>query len=258
MIVGDRYHLFCDEAAGASVLGGISMSPVRTSEDGGLDADRIAASVKVEDPHYARSKLLSLENTVSGKVVSLERIKAGANIARDAGLSIHLDGARFFNAVVALDCDETTLAEPFDTISVCLSKGLGTPAGTVLVGPTDMMHQIRRNRKILGGGMRQSGILAAAGLYALDNHIQRLEDDHRRASELADALIKTGIGEVSSQTNMVFLMPSPNNHTNLVAHMAQSGIKIGGQSPAIRMVLHRDVDDEALASTIKAFQVFTQ
>ncbi|MDA7965797.1 low-specificity L-threonine aldolase [Ruegeria sp.] len=256
MIVGDRYHLYCDEAAGVSVLAGVSMNPVPVAEDGGLDADHIAAAIKVDDPHYARSRLLSLENSVGGRVVPLNRIEAGAKVARDAGLAVHLDGARLFNAITALGCDAATFAAPFDTISVCLSKGLGTPAGSVLVGPANLMGQIRRNRKILGGAMRQSGVLAAAGLYALEHHVPQLAEDHARAARLADALRKTGIGTVSTQTNMVFLTPPAEDHARLTSHMAQAGIKIGGQSPAIRMVLHRDVDDSALDAAIRAFQSF--
>ncbi|NOD77652.1 MULTISPECIES: low-specificity L-threonine aldolase [unclassified Ruegeria] len=256
MIVGDRYHLYCDEAAGVSVLAGVSMNPVSVSDDGGVDADKIVAAIKVDDPHYARSRLLSLENSVGGRVVPLDRIDAGVKVARDAGLAVHLDGARLFNAITALGCDAATLAAPFDTVSVCLSKGLGAPAGSVLVGPSEMMGQIRRNRKILGGAMRQSGMLAAAGLYALEHHVQELGGDHVRAARLAKALRETEIGEVTSQTNMVFLSPEPKDHAHLIAHMAGSGIKIGGQSPAIRMVLHRDVDDSALDAAICAFQSF--
>jgi len=256
MIVGDRYHLYCDEAAGASVLTGVSMVPVAMATDGGLDPDGIAAAIKVDDPHYARSRLLSLENTVGGRVLSLDRIDAGVQVAREAGLSVHLDGARFFNAVTELGCDARRLAAPMDTISVCLSKGLGTPAGSVLVGPQEMMGQLRRNRKILGGAMRQSGVLAAAGLYALEHHLPQLAEDHAHAARLAAALRETGIGAVSSHTNMVFLTPQAGDHGRLTQHMAEAGIKIGGQSPAIRMVLHRDVDDDALEAAIRAFQSF--
>ena len=258
MIVGDRYHLYCDEAAGVSVLAGVSLMPVATAEDGGLDPDAIAAAIKVDDPHYARSRLLSLENSVGGQVISLNRINAGVQVARDAGLATHLDGARFFNAITELGCTASELAAPFDTISVCLSKGLGTPAGSVLVGPKALMGQLKRNRKILGGAMRQSGVLAAAGLYALEHHLPQLADDHARAARLAAALREAGVGEVSSQTNMVFLTPRAEDHARLTQHMAQSGIKIGGQSPAIRMVLHRDVVDGALDAAIAAFRSFPQ
>lgn len=256
MIVGDSYHLFCDEAAGVSVLAGVAMNPVPVSDDGGLDPEHIAAAIKVDDPHYARSRLLSLENSVGGRVVPLDRIDAGVKVARDAGLAVHLDGARFFNVITALGCDAATFAAPFDTVSVCLSKGLGAPVGSLLVGPSEMMGQIRRNRKILGGAMRQSGVLAAAGLYALEHHLPQLAEDHAHAARLAGALRATGIGEVTSQTNMVFLTPKPEDHSRLARHMAQAGIKIGGQSPAIRMVLHRDVSDSALDAAISAFQDF--
>ncbi|MGR3620790.1 low-specificity L-threonine aldolase [Pseudophaeobacter sp.] len=256
VIVGDRYHLYCDEAAGVSVLAGVSMMPVNTAEDGGLDADGIVAALKVDDPHYPRSRLLSLENSVGGRVVSSDRIKAGIDVARKADLATHLDGARFFNAIIELGCDAPHLAAPFDTISVCLSKGLGAPSGSVLVGPQAMMAQLKRNRKILGGAMRQSGVLAAAGLFALEHHLPQLAQDHVRAASLASALRHTGLGDVSSQTNMVFLTPRAEDHPGLIRHMAEAGIKIGGQSPAIRMVLHRDVDDAALDAAITAFRAF--
>lgn len=257
MIVGNSYHLYCDEAAGASVLAGVSMVPIQTDANGGLAPADIANAIKVDDPHYARSRLLCLENSVGGRVVSLGQIQDCVDVARKSGLATHLDGARFFNAITELRCDAAALAAPFDTVSVCLSKGLGTPAGSVLVGPQALTGQLKRNRKILGGAMRQTGVLAAAGLYALEHHVPELINDHVRAARLAKALHETGIGTVSSQTNMVFLTPDPQDHARLIQRMAQAGVKIGGQSPAIRMVLHRDVDDAALDAAILAFREFT-
>lgn len=256
VIVGNGYHVFCDEAGGGSVLGGVAMAPVAMSDDGSLDPEAVRAAIKVDDPHYARSRLLSLENTVGGKAISLQRIADGVAVARAAGLAVHLDGARFFNAITELRIEAKTLAAPFDTVSVCLSKGLGAPVGTVLVGSRDLMRQARRHRKILGGAMRQSGVLAAAGLYALDAHLSGLADDHARARRLAEVLDQIGIGTVVSHTNMVFLTPRTEDHPALCAHMAAAGIKVGSQSPTIRLVLHRDVDDTALDAAIQAFQSF--
>lgn len=258
VVVGSGYHIYCDEAAGASVLAGISMCSTVVDPDGGVSPEAVTSAVKVDDPHYARSRLLCLENTVGGRVVSLSRITAACDAARQAGLAVHLDGARFFNAVTALDCAAAELAAPFDTISVCLSKGLGTPAGSVLVGPAALMRQIKRNRKILGGAMRQSGVLAAAGLYALEHHLPQLRADHDRAARLAAVLRGLNIGTVASDTNMVFLKPLVEDHAALIAHMRLHGVKIGGQSPAIRMVLHRDVDDAALAAAIAGFETFSK
>lgn len=252
IIVGDSYHIYCDEAAGASVLASVSMCPVRTEPDGSILPEIIQSAIKEDDDHYAHSRLLCLENTVGGQAIAMPRIKDGVAAARSAGLSVHLDGARFFNAISALDCDPAELAEPFDTISICLSKGLAAPVGSVLVGHADLIARARRIRKLLGGGMRQSGILAAAGLHALTHNVDRLAEDHQRAADLANYLNGLGIGLAVAQTNMVFLTPA--THPDLQQKLAAHGIRIGGQSPTIRMVLHKDVDDTALAATKAAFE----
>lgn len=254
VIVGRDYHVYCDEAAGASVLAGIALCPIETDMDGVLHPDAICAAIKVDDPHYTRSRLLSLENTFGGQPIPLSAMQAASDIAKNNSLSVHLDGARFFNAITHLGCSPKALADVADTVSVCLSKGLGAPAGTVLAVPGDLAPQIRRNRKILGGGMRQVGILAAAALHALDHNIEGLAKDHERALTLAGALEELDTGEVRSGTNMVFFHPSKNDQQALAAHMAQSGILIGDQVPFMRMVLHRDVSDAGLESAIKAFR----
>ena len=256
IILGGDYHVFLDEAKGASVLGSISLHPLLVSADGALEAGDVAAAVQPDDSHCAITRLLSLENTVSGRAVPLDRIAAPVAVARDHGLSVHLDGARFFNAVTALGCSPQDLSGYADTVSVCLSKGLGAPVGSVLVGPKNLIARAHRVRKMLGGGMRQAGVLAAAGLFALNEVLPRLADDHARAESLAAALKDMQAGEVGQATNMVFLTPRDGDARSLHAHMASQGILIGGQSPCIRMVLHRDITDDDLGKVISGFRSY--
>ena len=247
VIVGRQYHIAADEAAGSSVLGGIAICTVPVEADGGLSADSITSEVKPDDSHNPISRLVCLENTYSGKVVPLDRMQEAASAARTAGLSLHLDGARFFNAVIGLGCSASQLAGIVDTVSICLSKGLGTPAGSVLSGPKDLIARARRYRKMLGGGMRQAGVLAAAGLYALEHNATRLSEDHERAAALAKALNDMQAGDVTQATNMVFLTPRDGANDALRNQLADAGILLGGGSKgAIRLALHKDIDDDAL------------
>ncbi|WP_051371897.1 low-specificity L-threonine aldolase [Leisingera aquimarina] len=257
IIVGADYHIYAYEAAGASVLGGIALCPVPVRRDGALDPAAIAGAVKEDDSHLAVSRLLSLENTHNGLAVPLTDMAAAAQAGRDAGLSVHLDGARFFNATTALGCSEMDLAGLADSVSICLSKGLGASAGSVLAGPGDLIAKARRWRKMLGGGMRQAGVLAAAGLYALEHNVARLAEDHARAAELAGVLHSLGTGEVSQATNMVFFTPEDGCNDELRRHLAAEGVVIGGgSSGAIRMVLHKDVGDDALDRAVQGLKSF--
>ncbi len=256
IIVGDEYHIYADEAAGASVLGGISLCPVPTGPNGEISAAVVTGAVKEDDSHYAVSRLLCLENTVHGQAISLAAMRAPEKAAREAGLAVHLDGARFFNAITALGCDALDLAGVADTVSVCMSKGLGAPVGSVLTGPKDLIKRARRSRKMLGGGMRQAGVLAAAALYGLDN--QTLAQDHARAAEFASNLRAAGVGVVDQRTNMVFFTPASGDIAGLIDHLAARGIRIGGQSPTIRLVVHRDTTDETLTLTAKSIQEYYQ
>ncbi len=255
-IVGNRYHIYCDEAAGAAVLAGISLCPVTIEAGGQITPNTVASAIKDDDPHYAHSRLLCLENTVGGRVITLDKMRATSKVAKDHGLAIHLDGARFFNAITALECTPVALAGVADTVSVCLSKGLGAPVGSILAGTAKIIAKARRNRKILGGAMRQVGVLAAAGLHALENNVDRLTEDHRRAAVLAEALRALNVGTVCADTNMIFFTPAPRHHVSLRNHMAKAGVLIGGQSPSIRMVLHKDIDDVRLDQAITAFQAY--
>lgn len=254
IMVGSGYHVFADEAAGASVLAGVALYPLPMAPSGGVTPDAVAAALRPDDAHYPVSRLLCLENTVDGRAVSLNEMRAAALAARQAGLSVHLDGARFFNAIAALDCAPQDLAGIADTVSVCLSKGLGAPVGSVLVGPADLIARARRHRKILGGGMRQAGLLAAAGRHALTHNLTALAEDHRRAAALAEALQALGAGQVRQATNMVFFTPGGDGTAPLRTALAARGVLIGGQSPTVRIVLHRDIDDAGLAHVITAFR----
>lgn len=256
VIIGNSYHIYCDEAAGASVLGAVALCPVATADNGALSPETVQGAIKDDDPHYARSRLLCLENTVGGQAIALADIQASSAAARSAGLAVHLDGARYFNATLALECDLPALAHCADTVSVCMSKGLGAPAGAVLLGSQALMIQARRHRKILGGAMRQSGVLAAAALHALDHHLPDLARDHGNATRLAQVLADLQAGQVRQGTNMLFLTPRDGQPDRLRAHMSKAGIRLGGQSPAIRIVLHRDVTDLGLEATIRAFQSY--
>ncbi|MEP1961761.1 low-specificity L-threonine aldolase [Tateyamaria sp.] len=254
IITGKDYHIWKYEAAGASVLGGIALDPLAVATDGGLEPDAIRAAVKEDDSHHAMSRLLTLENTHNGLAVPLERCMAAADAGRDAGLSIHLDGARFFNAVEALGCSEIDLAGIFDTISICLSKGLGAPVGSVLVGPRDVIDRARRWRKMLGGGTRQAGLLAAAGQLALEYNVDRLAEDRMRAERLGQTL--SAYGDVQQATNMIFFTPKGGVTPAMKQHMAGHGVRLSGATGTTRFVLHKDVTDEGLQAAISGFDSY--
>ena len=254
IITGRGYHIWKYEAAGASVLGGIALDPLPVAEDGALEPDAIAAAIKDDDPHHPMTRLLALENTHNGIAVPLARCHGAADVARAAGLAVHLDGARFFNATEALGCSETELAGIFDTVSICLSKGLGAPVGSVLVGPSDVIARARRWRKMLGGGTRQAGVLAAAGLHALDHNVDRLAEDRMRAERLGQAL--SPYGHVAQATNMIFFMPEGGVTAALQTHMAAHGVRLGGATGTTRLVIHKDVTDAGLAAAIAGFQAY--
>ena len=248
---GDEYiagldaHTYRFEGGGAAVLGGIQPQPLPFCDDGTLSLGAIEAAVKPDDFHFAKTKLVCLENTQGGKPIGLAYLASVRALAHRRGLRIHLDGARLFNASVMLRVDAESLARPCDSVSVCLSKGLGAPAGSVLCGNADFIEAARRWRKVLGGGMRQAGVLAAAGLYALSHNVDRLAEDHRRAEQLAAGLRNVGI-EARQYTNMVFV--GGVDSSAMVAHMAAAGVRVSGP----RWVTHLDVDDAAIRRTVEA------
>ena len=259
ILVGDRYHTYHDEAGGASALGGVAYCPLPVAADGSIAPEDIDAAVKADDPHYTQSRLLCLENTVAGTAVSLQKSGDAAKAGRRHGLSVHLDGARLFNAATDLEVEPAELAGIADTVSVCLSKGLGTPAGTMLAASRTLERSIRRNRKILGGGMRQTGILAAAGLYALDNNVERLHEDHRRAAQLAENL--SGVtgnrgAQVKLATNMVWFTPAERDFKSLAEFLTSRGILVGARRPAMRIVVHLGISDDDIEIVSGAFLEF--
>lgn len=262
-LVGMEAHTYKFEGGGAAVLGSIQPQPVAHAPDGTLPLDALAKAVKPDDPHFARTRLLALENTWHGRVLPQDYVVEAAAWARTRGLSVHLDGARLFNAAVASGKSPRELATPFDSVSVCLSKGLGAPAGSVLVGSDALIRSARRWRKMLGGGLRQSGILAAAGLYALDHHVARLADDHARAARLADGLRGIdgggihGIRVVAQHTNMVFIDVDAARLRALDAHLKAHDVRASiGYLPNVRLVTHLDVDDAGIERAVEVFRAF--
>lgn len=257
-IVGMDAHTYKYEGGGAAVLGSIQPQPLPQAADGTLPLDAVERAIKPDDPHYARTRLLCLENTWHGRALPQDYLAAARALCDRRGLALHLDGARLFNAAVAQSVPARTIAQHFDSVSVCLSKGLGAPVGSVLLGTRDLIDKARRLRKMAGGGMRQAGILAAAGSYALDHNVARLADDHARAARLAEGLRDVlGLEVVGQHTNMVFIeVPAPRLQA-LKAHMDAARVRLSiGYTPNIRMVLHLDVDDDGLQRAIGALRDF--
>ncbi len=245
LIVGQEAHTYRYEAGGAAVLGSIQPQPLANRPDGTLDLGEVEAAIKPDDSHYAITRLIALENTIGGKVLSREYLARAVALARRRNLSIHLDGARIFNASVKAGMPVRELCAGFDTVSVCLSKGLGTPAGTVLVGRSEVIDRARRIRKMLGGTMRQVGILAAAGIYALEHNVERLAEDHANAQRLAKGLAALGLAVDPVQTNMVFATIPRESVEGLRKHLGANGVA-ALVSPRLRLVTHLDVDAAAI------------
>lgn len=258
-IVGQQAHNYKFEAGGAAVLGSIQPQPLNFEDNGTLDFAKVKAAIKPDDFHFARTKLLCLENTISGKVLPLDYLNSVSQFCNDNKLSAHLDGARIFNASVKTNVSVQDLTKSFDTVSVCLSKGLGTPAGSILAGPADLIGRAKRWRKMLGGGMRQIGIIAAAGIYALENNIARLQQDHDNALHLAQSLAHIpclAVDPAKVQTNILFIR-APENKGSVSFHefMKQKNIKIGGGT-VIRLVTHLNISEEdipVIASAIEEY-----
>ena len=254
-IVGQQAHTYKYEGGGAAVLGSIQPQPLEVQADGSLDLDLVAAAIKPDDFHFARTRLLALENTMQGKVLPLEYLARARRFTREHGLQLHLDGARLYNAAVKLGVEAREITQHFDSVSVCLSKGLGAPVGSVLCGSVALIAKARRLRKMVGGGMRQAGILAAAGLYALDNHVQRLADDHSNAQRLAEGLRAAGFEVEPVQTNMVYLNIGDQADA-IKAYAAERGIRLSASS-RLRMVTHMDVSQAQIDQVIATFVEFS-
>jgi len=250
-LVGQGAHTYRYEAGGGAVLGSVQPQPIANQSDGSLALADIEAAIKPDDAHFARTRLLCLENTFGGSVLQPDYLRQATDLARRHGLATHLDGARLFNAAVALAQQRggdaravaREMAQLFDSVSVCFSKGLGAPVGSALVGSRELIARAHRARKMLGGGMRQAGVLAAAALHALDHHIDRLADDHANAQRLAAGL--KGLAAVASapaHTNMVFvdLAPGGGARAEVVSRLRARGLLCTGIYK-LRLVTHLDV-----------------
>lgn len=245
---GQTYHSIFYEAGGAAALGGVVPCALPVDASGRLAATDIEQAVKPDDPHFPVTRLLCLENTVNGRVQTASHLADLCAVARRHHLRCHLDGARLMNAVVASNTPVHSFTAGFDSISLCLSKGLGTPVGSVLVGDEAFIAKARRLRKMLGGGMRQVGVLAAAGHYALDHNIDRLADDHIRARRLASLLAAIDgvrIDEDIIDTNMIYMHLPAHKRDGLKPFLAEQGIIISPSKQAFRLVLHKDISDLA-------------
>lgn len=257
-LVGSEAHTFKYEGGGAAVLGSIQPQPIPTAADGSLPLALVAAAIKpLGDPHFARSTLLALENTWAGRVLPRDYLAQARELAHARGLAIHLDGARLYNAAVAEGVPAREITRHFDSVSVCFSKGLGAPIGSMLLGSEALVAKARRWRKVVGGGWRQAGGLAAMANHALDHHVARLADDHRRAAELADALRDLpGLAVNGPHTNMVFVTVPDARVAALDAHLAALGVDVVAGAAVKRLVLHLDINDAGLARVIAAFRTF--
>jgi threonine aldolase len=261
-IVGQGAHTYRYEAGGGAVLGSIQPQPIAHQPDGSLALADIEAAIKPDDPHFARTRLLCLENTFGGQALGIQYLREATALARRHGLATHLDGARLFNAAVALaqqqpgGADAHTkakeMAQLFDSVSVCFSKGLGAPVGSALVGSRELINCAHRVRKMLGGGLRQAGVLAAAALHALDHHIDRLADDHANAKRLADGLKGVaGVINAPANTNMVFVDLAPGgSRADSVARLRERGVLCTGLYK-LRLVTHLDVSADDIDRAVR-------
>ena len=264
-IVGQLAHTYRYEGGGAAVLGSVQPQPLAQDAQGLMQIGEIAAAIKPDDPHFARTRLLCLENTWNGHVMPDSYLAQACELAHSRGLAAHLDGARVFNAAVAsAAAGQGALArlrqivEPFDSVSVCFSKGLGAPVGSALCGPSDFIERARRIRKMAGGGLRQSGLLAACALYALEHHVERMASDHVLAQRLAQGLgAIEGLSLRSAQTNIVFVDVHGGRGPALVEFLKQHGVLVTGLI-GLRWVTHLDVDeagiDHAIATARRFFE----
>jgi len=256
VILGSHSHSYAYEAGGAAVAGSIHTQVIENAEDGTLSLASIEAAVKPDDVHFPHTRLLALENTYSGRVLPLAYCAQAVALARRHSLSTHLDGSRLFNAAAALKVAPAEVCKGFDSTTICLSKGLGTPIGSLLLGPRDFITRARRVRKMLGGGLRQVGVLAAAGLYALAHNVERLAEDHANAERLARGLADVGELRLNGpHTNMLFVELAPQHTVPLADHLKRLGILVLPRNP-MRLVTHLDVGSAGVDRAVAAFKQF--
>ena len=258
VLIGKNYHTNVYEARGVSVLGGVGICPIKTSETGSMDVGDMLNEIKDDDPHYAVTKLLCLENTISGRVQPQNELEMLANAAHKKNLKVHLDGARLFNAHIYTGASMESLTNCFDSVSLCLSKGLGAPIGSLLISDQTTIDKARRLRKMLGGGMRQVGVIASCGMYALKNNVQRLQDDHDNAKLLADGL--SSISELSvdygdNQTNMVFVS-CPKAHRKPLENFLFDKEIITSNLDRGRLVCHLGITEKDILFVLDSFKEY--
>lgn len=258
-LVGQDYHTYKYEAGGGACLGSIQPQPLLVESDGTLDLNVVESAIKPDDFHFAKTRLLSLENTHSGKVISNNYLERAGILARNHGLAFHLDGARVFNAAVAQNLPVKEITSRFDSVSICCSKGLGAPVGSLLCGSESFINTARRWRKMVGGGMRQAGILAAAIDYALTHNVERLKEDHNNALLLADTLADR-LGEMESinverpNTNMLYIeLDNADLGDKLQKELAERGILISS-GKRIRLVTHLDFSADDVDVFVREFK----
>jgi len=257
-IVGQQAHTYKYEGGGAAVFGSVQPQPIAFQKDGTLDLARVSQAIKPDDIHFAKTKLLCLENTHAGMVLPLAYLEKARSLSLDYDLGCHLDGARLFNAAVKLGVAPTEISRHFDSVSICLSKGLGAPVGSALCGSRELVKKARRWRKVLGGGMRQAGILAAAGILALQDHVDRLAEDHANAQTLGEGLSRIDEIEVDMtlvQTNMVFVSLRSDNPEALAAYLKDAGVLINIGNP-IRLVTHMDVNTQDIQRAVSLVEAY--
>jgi threonine aldolase len=255
-LVGQEAHTYKYEGGGAAVLGSIQPQPIANQPDGSIAITDIASYIKPDDMHFARTRVLALENTIGGRVLPQAYVKAATDFAHARGLATHLDGARVCNAAVKQGITLRDAAAGFDTVSVCLSKGLGAPVGSVLLGPKAFIEQGKRWRKMLGGGMRQAGVIAAAAHYALEHNVARLAEDHQNAADLSAGLARIEALKVTTpQTNIFYVEIPEAACASLRDALARQGIR-ASIAPHTRLVTHLDVTSADVRTTIAAFESF--
>lgn len=255
-IVGQQAHTYKYEAGGAAVLGSIQPQPLEFEPDGSLALSKVAVAIKPDDIHFAPTRLLALENTTGGKALPMDYICQAAAFARDHRLSLHLDGARICNAAAELGVEVAEIGRHFDSVSICFSKGLGAPVGSALCGNTEFIHRARRWRKMVGGGMRQAGILAAGAIYALDNNQERLAEDHEHARMLAAELETIDELRIDGpHTNMLFMQTPEADADALRTHALGRGILLAGGQP-IRLVTHLDVSTKDIGAVVNCIKQY--
>jgi len=255
-LVGQEAHTYRYEGGGAAVLGSIQPQPIINQPDGSIALADIESYIKPDDFHFARTKLLALENTINGRVLPMEYVQQATTLAHGRGLSTHLDGARVCNAAVKLGVSPREIAKGFDSVSVCLSKGLGAPVGSVLLGSKPFIKEAKRWRKMLGGGMRQAGMIAAGGLYALEHNIPRLQEDHDNAAYFAGELAKMKGLKVSTPQTNIFYVDIPSFVMQGLADVLElTHIRVS-MSQRLRIVTHMDAKRDDIDRAITVFGDF--